>query len=1611
MFPSGARTNRTFAFRRKPAGLVAGARFAVESLERRMLLSAGDLEPTFGTGGKVLLPASAGSTGYQVNAVVVQADDRIVIAGSASSSANANISDFFLERLNTNGSIDTSFGSAGIVTTSFGGFGQAIAVALQPDGKLVVGGYVQDTPNDVFGTGGHSEFALARYNTNGSLDASFGSGGKVLTNIPGKEDLQSIALAPNGDILAAGLGTYQDPSHPTDPNYSAPVVEVARYTPNGTLDPTFNGVGYVLRQLDTDAGAFNLGSAAVAVQPDGKVLVGSSFKIDFAVWRFNADGSLDTSFGLNGMATTPAPDLSGGYGSVSRMLVQPDGKVLIAGPEFLDEGDGFAWGMSRYNPDGSIDSAFGTDGLVPVDPQAPVDGASGNLGGLALESDGKIVLGGVLPNSSFSPAGEFGASRYLPSGTIDPTFNTGAIQFPSNGTAVTGAMALAPDGKIVIAGSVSEFPNAFIGVVRLQNDAPTGPTPYLFHPFNTSTDLINAVNFDNGGEGVSYHDTTPQNLGGAYRVTSVDIGAESSATNGYFVGWTAPGEWLDYTIDVPASGTATLFARVASFQQGGTFHMEIDGVNETGEMTIPNSGPWDTWTVITSHPFALSAGIHVMRIQEDQGEFYGTIGDLDWFSIGVTPSATPAAAAQASTVTPGAIDRTFGFQGRMVISDLGPVELPTTLQHRVKAVAVQSDGKIVLAGSIGTNADNGVGEFWLERLNTDGSVDTSFGTNGTVITAIGPVSFATSVLVLPDGEIVAGGATEDSATAPTKASFAMARYNSNGSLNTSFGTGGTLVTSFPGNQEIDSLALSPSGGVVAAGSYFLYPNVGFDVAIYSSEGLAEEFSYGLGETGSDSFRTGVAVQADGKILIGSHTGNEFALYRFNNGAGSIDTSFGSSGVATTQGADNSTIAATPSGDIAGAVTAVAIEPDGKILVAGQTPTAQLQYALVRFTANGSLDSTFGTRGVVLTEPSGYSGQQPIYSPAGLLLQPDGKIVLAGTEQSPSDYTGSQVLLRRFLANGTLDSTFQSDQDPMFFPPPPLKGTVAEGAALASDGTIVLAADAWADTTANAPHVVGVARYQDNSAYVVTSLADDNSPGTLRWEIEAANASSIPVTITFAPSLQGTITLLQGELDITNTAAPVTIDGPGAGTITVSGNQSSSIFYIDSQVTAEIEGLSVTDGGPLTSFNGAIVNSFAGSLTLDGVTVSGNQAPASPSTYSAAIRNSFSELTIINSDISNNNCLGISDFQGEVSIVDSTISNNTAGGFYSTFGTFSFNNVAVVNNPGLGIFDDGTMTITNSNISGNHAGGIYADGSDLRVIDTTVSGNANGGIGLSTCGLTLVDSTVSDNNGSGISTDSGMTIVNSTIAGNSAGDGEGGGIDYFSTLGLPLVLITNSTIVDNTAATGGGIDTQPAATTLNNTIVAGNVTPTGAPSDIFPNTLFGETGPLSGSNNLIGPGGSGGLVNGQNGNIVGVANPGLAPLGNYGGPTLTIALLAGSPALDHGSNALAVDASGKPLTTDQRGFARIFNGTVDIGAYEAQPPAVPGDVNHDGTVNFSDLVILAQHYGQSDVPLWEDGDLNGDGRVNFADLVLLSQNYNGAVSALAALFAASKIKAR
>jgi hypothetical protein len=323
--------------------------------------------------------------------------------------------------------------------------------------------------------------------------------------------------------------------------------------------------------------------------------------------------------------------------------------------------------------------------------------------------------------------------------------------------------------------------------------------------------------------------------------------------------------------------------------------------------------------------------------------------------------------------------------------------------------------------------------------------------------------------------------------------------------------------------------------------------------------------------------------------------------------------------------------------------------------------------------------------------------------------------------------------------------------------------------------------------------------------------------------------------------------------------------------------------------------------------------------------------------------------------------------------------------------------------GGGIFNSRALTVSGSTLSGNSAGyggGIENFGIDgrLTVTGSTVSGNSafeGGGIHTSPGStVTLIGSTLSGNsatNGGGIynSVDrfyaSTTAVIDSTLSGNSAlrdgggiFNGSGGGF-----LNSRALTVTNSTIMLNRAdadgngdGTGGGIWTSSnGLTTADNTIVAGNVRGTAGGDQ--PDDLSGAVVPASAFNLIGDPAGSGALTDGVNGNIVGVASDQILDpvLRDNGGPTPTHALVAGSPALDAGSNALAVDADGDPLAFDQRGagFARVVGGAVDIGAYESASPSpnrppVVSDITKEGAEDNAVAFAAADftaHYADPD----------------------------------------------
>ena len=287
--------------------------------------SNGSLDPSFDTDGKVITNFdSIYSNDHYGYSVAIQSDGKIIVAGLTGGSS---VSYFALARYNTDGSLDTTFGTGGKVVIDFNGDGVSGGfVALQSDDKILLAGTRRyNNEND---------FALARYNSDGSLDTTFGSGGKVITDLGSADDYgNSIAFQPDGKIVVAGS------SYDGGISYSV----LARYNENGSLDTTFDSDGKVFSDFNGNSVHGN----AVVIQPNGKTVVGGyswgGLDEDFALERYNIDGSLDTTFGTDGRVTT----VFGGVDQAFSVALQLDGKILIAG--FTSTADSsFDFALARY---------------------------------------------------------------------------------------------------------------------------------------------------------------------------------------------------------------------------------------------------------------------------------------------------------------------------------------------------------------------------------------------------------------------------------------------------------------------------------------------------------------------------------------------------------------------------------------------------------------------------------------------------------------------------------------------------------------------------------------------------------------------------------------------------------------------------------------------------------------------------------------------------------------------------------------------------------------------------------------------------------------------------------------------------------------------------------------------------------------------------------------------------------------------------------------------------------------------------------------------------------------------------------------------------------------
>ncbi len=445
----------------------------------------GSLDTSFGDGGLVVTAVNGGTD--VAYGAVVQPDGKLVVVGSADSVTTFDDSGaatavqpggFALVRYNADGNLDATFGTGGMVVTSFGtpdqGVGVADAVALQPEGGIVVGGSAPGT--DPSGNEQSSESTLARYTADGALDDTFGNAGVVQLSFGGADAVGTVSTQSDGTILATGT-SYQDGAGVmTDGSGPYTLSVTVQLNADGSLDTSFGD-----------------GGELIAGQPDSQGQPGGD----------GGSGSGSGTVGDGGNAFDPGAVIPPGW-AVNEQVTQPDGKVIVVGSAYDAATSAQDFAVARFNADGSLDTTFGTGGLV-VTPFATPDFNAASADVVALQPDGGIVVGGSAPGTD--PSGskqpsEFTLARYTADGALDSSFgNGGIVQVSFGGEDQVDTVAIQPDGTIVATGT--SFASGSQSSYTLSVTVQLNPDGSLDSSFGNGGELITGrVDWVDSGSGV-----------------------------------------------------------------------------------------------------------------------------------------------------------------------------------------------------------------------------------------------------------------------------------------------------------------------------------------------------------------------------------------------------------------------------------------------------------------------------------------------------------------------------------------------------------------------------------------------------------------------------------------------------------------------------------------------------------------------------------------------------------------------------------------------------------------------------------------------------------------------------------------------------------------------------------------------------------------------------------------------------------------------------------------------------------------------------------------------------------------------------------------------------
>ena len=1062
------------------------------------------------------------------------------LASRAASRGGSRVEPLELRTLLSSGDLDPTFGNGGTVTSDVpGSAGNRVArqVALQSDGKLLQAAW--------HGGFGASEMVLAvtRFDRFGFLDTSFGDNGLQIVDFPGRGEIfPSIAVGPNDEIVVSTWTT--NPT--TDPLAVDSDVLVARLNPDGAFDTSFGGDGYVAFDFGQAAGGPSAAKTPdlvfdVAVQGDGRIVTAGSVGFDnvgrFALARLNPDGSLDTTFGGDGLVTAP---FAGYTASANAIDVDAQGRLIVLGQAATRSGNppvtgGQDWAVARYNPDGSFDTSFDNDGWT-VTTLSPVTDTPFNI---KAAPGGKIVAAGSTggPNTHSDMA----IVRYNADGSPDASFGggDGIVTFGDTAVNTQGqtvqafdeaeGLAVLGDGSVLVSGRSGVGLGQTNGRVQLLKFTPAGNPDANFG----AAGKVVVPDLDEGSG------LTVQPDG--YVVVGGYLADDTSGFEDFALARFDPSGTTDWSFGPRGTGVTA-----ADFQANGFTSVTDGALQPDGKVVVGG------FTIVKN----------------------GNLRDI----------------ALARYNADGTLDDTFGTGGIVQI-DLGG-----DLREVLNALTLDAEGRIVITGSI-TDATTNTSDFLVGRLMPDGTPDFSFA--GTGFLQVRDFAGASNgneegndVLVQPDGHIVVVG---EHRTTSTNIRFAAVRLGPDGSYDTSFGQFGTgdFHTQFTNVTDsfANTVTLAPDQGgtgfdLVLAGRARVSSSDHFALLRLNSDG---SFDNGFGAAGkvtapvpsaSTAVANDVVVDPLGRILVGgtgrvSSAGDEFAIMRFTSG-GALDTTFDTDGKVVT-GFDPG------ANDL---LNSLALLPDGSILAGG---TASNNFALVRYTDAGSLDTSFGTAGRVIHdfEPGFFPGAPVVSRDSGVKVfaYPGDRALMVGSALLPR--TGSDFAAARFVLSGPPNAAPVGDPGGPY--------TVGEGSGL------TLSAGASADTDGTIIKYEWDLSYDNFSGFLVDGVgeqvafpaqADEGSPNTRRVALRVTDDNFATHTTIF------TITVN----NVAPTVAPIADATVAPGTAFTAGG-------------------SFTDPGTSDTFT-ATVNYGDGpnqTLTLNpDKTFALNHAYATPGTYTVTV---------------------------------------------------------------------------------------------------------------------------------------------------------------------------------------------------------------------------------------------------------------------------------------------------------------------------------------------------------------------------------------------------------